>query len=177
MNGLSPPLPLILFCVSGMLHLWPSFFFLPHVCVFAALLLHRPGYQWTANYPWECKYSWKKKRKETQGDKETSQTSLPLIVFNQIHLSPFEIIASFSCFSFISCGACTFNVEVQWSPWVLEDSNWTHVLCWFCTQIVAPVEHPTSLWQGMTDENSNKSGNFKQHWLVQYLFYELDYII
>lgn len=133
MNGLPPPSPL-LFSVSGMLHLWPSLFFLLHVCVFAALLLHRPGYQWTANYPWEREYSWKKEKnreKEIKKDPSLLKTSLPLIVFNQIHLSPFEIIASSSCFSFISCGACTFNVKVQWLPWVLEDSNWTHFFCWF----------------------------------------------
>lgn len=42
------------------------------------------------------------------------ETSLPLIVFNHIHACHlFEIVASLSCFGFISRGACTFNVEVQ----------------------------------------------------------------
>lgn len=64
-----------------------------------------------------------KRREEIKRDPPLLETCLPLIVFNQIHLSPFEIIASSSCFSFISCGACTFKVEVQWMPWVLGDSN------------------------------------------------------
>lgn len=60
------------------------------------------------------------REKEKKGDEEEIkrdpsllETCLPLIVFNHIHLSPFEIIASSSCFSVISCGACTFNVEVR----------------------------------------------------------------
>lgn len=75
------------------------------------------------------------RQKEIKRDPSPLETCLPLIAFNQIHLSPFEIIASSPCFSFISCGACTFNVEVQWSPWVLEDSNCTHVLCWFVLKV------------------------------------------
>lgn len=53
------------------------------------------------------------RQKERKRDPSLLETCLPLIVFNQIHLSPFEIIAPSSCFSFVSCGACTFNVEVQ----------------------------------------------------------------
>lgn len=54
-----------------------------------------------------------KRLREMKRDPSLLQSCLPLIVFNLIHLSPFEIIASSSCFGFISGSGCTFNVEVQ----------------------------------------------------------------
>lgn len=57
------------------------------------------------------------------------ETLLPLIVFNQIHLSPFEIIASPPCLGLIFRDACALDVEVQRLPWVLGESNRTCVLC------------------------------------------------
>jgi len=52
----------------------------------------------------------RKTLKEIKKNPSLMETSLTLIVFNLIHMSLFEIIASSSCFSFISCSA--FNVEV-----------------------------------------------------------------
>lgn len=52
------------------------------------------------------------------------------------------MIASSSCFSFISSGACTFNVEVQWLPWVLRDSNRTHVEFVFKLYLKSTISSP-----------------------------------
>lgn len=65
----------------------------------------------------------KEKEEEIKRNPCILGTSLPLIVFNQIHMSLFEMIASRSCISFSSCGASASNVKVHRQAWLSVDSN------------------------------------------------------
>lgn len=74
-----------------------------------------------------------KRPTEIKGDPSLLEPCLPLIVFNQIHLSPFEIIASSSCFSFISCSGWSSVIATSIRRFKLNT-------CCVRVQILPPVQ-------------------------------------
>lgn len=80
-----------------------------------------------------------KRPTEIKADPSLLEPCLPLIAFNQIHLSPFEIIASSSCFSFISCSSWSSVIATSIRRFELNT----------CCMILPPAQvdpnHP--IWQ------------------------------
>lgn len=83
-----------------------------------------------------------KRPTEIKGDPTLLEPCLPLIVFNQIHLSPFEIIASYSCFSFISCSSRSSVIATSIRRFQLNT-------CCVRVQILPPVQIDANhlIWQ------------------------------